>query len=186
MVSVCFRLLQIINLKIFQIGAFSRLASDWFQTGFRLAWRISDCVFRFQIASDCFQIHFRLVWKNSKSSDFVFTSQIASDWLEPRQRRRTLPPPQPPRRIMSCDGKNWNGGRRLRLPTWRDWLRLRWRWPKSPRGKWRGPLKNPRSKPPPPKPPLILSLPRGPRLLLIPYLLPRPRPQGLLLLLVVL
>ena len=70
MVSVCFRLLQIINLKIFQIGAFFRLASDWFQNSFRLAQRISYCVFRFQIASDCFQIHFRLVWKNCKNFRF--------------------------------------------------------------------------------------------------------------------
>ena len=31
------------------------LASDWFQTGFISAQRISDCVFRFQIASDSFQ-----------------------------------------------------------------------------------------------------------------------------------
>ena len=44
-----------INVGIFQIGAFFRLASDWFQTGFRLAQRISDRVFRFQIDSDSFQ-----------------------------------------------------------------------------------------------------------------------------------
>ena len=77
MVSVCFRLLQIMNIKIFQIGVFFRLASDWFQNGFRLARRISDCVFRFQIASDCFRFisdwqckkkQFRLDWQSEKKS----------------------------------------------------------------------------------------------------------------------
>ena len=70
MVSVCFRLLQIINLEIFQIGAYFRLASDWFQTGFILARIISDCVFRFHINSDCFHIHFRMSWKNRKNFRF--------------------------------------------------------------------------------------------------------------------
>ena len=54
-------------MKIFQIGAFFRLVSDWFQTGFILAQIISDCVFRFQIASDCFrllQTYFRLASRN--------------------------------------------------------------------------------------------------------------------------
>ena len=60
MVSVCFRLFQIIHMKVFQFGAFFRLASDWFQTVFRLARSISDFVLRFQIASDCFKIKFRL------------------------------------------------------------------------------------------------------------------------------
>ena len=97
MVSVCFRLLQIINLKIFQIGAFFRLASDWFQTGFRL---VSDWHEEFQIVSSDFrflQIAFRFIsgWSEKivKTSDFVFTFQIASDWPEPQQRRITLPPP---------------------------------------------------------------------------------------------
>ena len=130
MISICFRLLQIINLKIFQIGAFFRLAPDWFQTGFRLARKISDCVFIFQMASVCFHIHFRLVWKNRKTSDFVFTFQIASDWLEPQQRRRMLPPPQPLRMRRSCDGQTWNDEWRLRLLNWRDGWRLR---PKLPR-----------------------------------------------------
>ena len=59
MVSLCFRLIQIINMNIFQIGAFFRLYSDWFQTGFRL---VSDWHEEFRIvSSDCFQIHFRLV-----------------------------------------------------------------------------------------------------------------------------
>ena len=98
--TVCFRLLQIINLKIFQIGAFFRLASDWFQTGFRLARRISDCVFRFNTDSDCFRFIsdwqsekktsqtgslkiFILQSKNIiKTSGFVFAFQIALDWPE--------------------------------------------------------------------------------------------------------
>ena len=41
-----------------------RLASDWFQTDFRLARRNSYCVFRFQIASDCFR--FILDWQSEK------------------------------------------------------------------------------------------------------------------------
>ena len=77
MVSICFRLLQIINLKIFQIDAFSRLNSDWFQTSFRLAQRISDCVFRFQITSDCFR--FILDWQPEKISDWQSENKIISD-----------------------------------------------------------------------------------------------------------
>ena len=49
MVSVCFRLLQIISLKISHIGAFSY----WLQTGFRL---VSDWHEEFQIASSDFRL----------------------------------------------------------------------------------------------------------------------------------
>ena len=70
MVSECFRLLHIIKLKIFQIGEFFRLASDWFQVGFRLEQTFSDCVFKFQIglvASDCF-----ILISNCQSEIIVF------------------------------------------------------------------------------------------------------------------
>ena len=134
MVSVYFILLQMINLKIFQIGAFFILASDWFQNGFKLA-KNSDRDFRFQIASDCFQIPFRLVWKNCKTSYFVFTFQIALDWTEPQQRRMALPPPYLPRNRRSCNGPTYNDGWRLRLPNWRDRWMMRSRRTKSPRGK---------------------------------------------------
>ena len=65
MVSVYFRLLQIINMKIFQVGAFSY----WLETGFRL---VSDRHDEFQIVSSDFrllQIAFRFIsdWSEKSS-----------------------------------------------------------------------------------------------------------------------
>ena len=59
-------------MKIFHIGAFFKLASDWFQTGFILAQRISDCVFIFQIASYFFR--FISNWKSLKKSNLDWQS----------------------------------------------------------------------------------------------------------------
>ena len=80
MVLVCFRLLQIINMKIFQIGAFLRSASYWFQITLRLTFQLPRssppwtcpklplefsfrlCKIDFsdlRLASYCFQIHFK-------------------------------------------------------------------------------------------------------------------------------
>ena len=56
--------------RIFHIGAFFRLYSDWLQTGFRLSQLTSDCVFIFQIPSCSFRVLFRLVWENRKN--FMF------------------------------------------------------------------------------------------------------------------
>ena len=170
-------------MKIFQIGAFSWLASDWFQTGLRLALRISDFVFRFQIASDCFQIHFRLVWKIVKTSDFVFTFQIDSYWPETQHRRRTLSLPQPLRRRRIYVGPTWDDGWKLQLPTWKYGWRLRRRRTKFSNKGWRRPPKKPKSKPPLPNPPIPYLLP-GPHPALLPYILPRPCSRGILFLLV--
>ena len=86
MVSEYFRLLQMINLIIFQIGEFS----NWIQTGFRMVsyWHkgfqivSSDLILLqidFRLISDSFQNGLKIV----KTSDFVFTFQIASDWPDP-------------------------------------------------------------------------------------------------------
>ena len=179
MVSVCFRLLQIINLKIFHIGAFS----DWLQTGFML---VPDCHEEFQIMSSDFrllQIAFRLLsnsfqtgLKNCKN--FRFCLHILYCF------RLSRASTEEENAAAAAAGEEAEELRRTdlerRMEAAADDLERRVEAvaEAAPRGGRRRPPKKPRSKPLPPNMPLkppYMSRTLVHRLPILPHLPPRPR-----------